>query len=179
VTETITTALFYIFAASAIGLAVALVLTRRILRAAVWLMGVLFCSAAFYVLLNAEFLAGIQVLVYIGGIVVLLVFAIMLTSSFELLDDHPSGFRRLIALLAAGAFFIVTATALLSTSFPVKSYHGEAVSDVTKIGKSLLNYGEGGYVLPFEVISVLLLAALIGGIVVARKVVTKDSEVKS
>jgi NADH-quinone oxidoreductase subunit J len=179
VTETITTALFYIFAASAIGLAVALVLTRRILRAAVWLMGVLFCSAAFYVLLNAEFLAGIQVLVYIGGIVVLLVFAIMLTSSFELLDDHPSGFRRLIALLAAGAFFIVTAAALLSTSFPVKPYHGEAISDVRKIGMSLLNYGEGGYVLPFEVISVLLLAALIGGIVVARKVVAKDSEVKS
>jgi NADH-quinone oxidoreductase subunit J len=119
------------------------------------------------------------VLVYIGGIVVLLVFAIMLTSSFELLDDHPSGFRRLIALLAAGAFFIVTAAALLSTSFPVKPYHGEAISDVRKIGMSLLNYGEGGYVLPFEVISVLLLAALIGGIVVARKVVAKDSEVKS
>ncbi|MBU0690184.1 NADH-quinone oxidoreductase subunit J [bacterium] len=178
-TETITTALFYIFAASAVLLAFALVLTRRILRAAVWLMGVLFCSAAFYVLLGAEFLAGIQVLVYIGGIVVLLVFAIMLTSSFELLDDHPSALRRILGILTAGGFFAVTALALLSTKFPVKAYHGEAISDVEKIGKSLLNYGPGGYVLPFEVISVLLLAALIGGIVVARKVLVKDPEAKS
>ncbi|MBU1636927.1 NADH-quinone oxidoreductase subunit J, partial [bacterium] len=131
------------------------------------------------VLLGAEFLAGIQVLVYIGGIVVLLVFAIMLTSSFELLDDHPSALRRILGILTASGFFAVTALALLSTKFPVKAYHGEAISDVEKIGKSLLNYGPGGYVLPFEVISVLLLAALIGGIVVARKVLVKDPEAKS
>ena len=175
-TETITTALFYIFAATAVLLAFALVLTRRILRAAIWLMGVLFCSAAFYVLLGAEFLAGIQVLVYIGGIVVLLVFAIMLTSSFELMDDNPSILRRLIGFITAGGFFAVTAFALLSTRFPTRVYHGEAISDVEKIGKSLLNYGPGGYVLPFEVISVLLLAAMIGGIVVARKIIVKETE---
>jgi NADH-quinone oxidoreductase subunit J len=175
VTETITTALFYIFAVSAIALAVMLVTTRKILRAAIWLMGVLFCSAAFYVLLDAEFLAGIQVLVYIGGIVVLLVFAIMLTSSFELLDDRPSAFRKIIGVIVAGGFFAGTALALLSTRFPVKPFDGQSISEVTKIGKLLLSYGPGGYVLPFEVISILLLAALIGGIVVARKVITTDS----
>jgi len=175
-TETITTALFYIFAASAIGLALMLVMTRKILRAAIWLMGVLFCSAAFYILLHAEFLAGIQVLVYIGGIVVLLVFAIMLTSPFELLEDHPSVLRRFIGFLVAGGFFVVSMAALLSTDFQTKALSSTSVSDVRLIGKGLLNYGPGGYVLPFEVVSVLLLSALIGGVVVARKFVGKNPE---
>ena len=162
--------LFFTFALFAVLLAVGVVTTRRILRAAVYLTGVLFCGAVFYLLLQAEFLAGVQVLVYIGGIVVLLVFAVMLTSSSELLEDHPSRGRQVIGLLASLAFFVLTALALLHTEFAFLQSPQRSASDVHEIGRRLLDSGPGGYVLPFEVISLLLLASVIGGIVVARKV---------
>jgi NADH-quinone oxidoreductase subunit J len=163
-------ALFFTFALCAVLLAIGVVTTRRILRAAVYLTGVLFCGAVFYLLLQVEFLAGVQVLVYIGGIVVLLVFAVMLTSSLELLEDHPSRMRRVTGLVGAVAFFALTAVALLHTDFGFLASPQRTESDVHEIGRRLLDSGAGGYVLPFEVISVLLLASVIGGIVVARKV---------
>ena len=162
--------LFFAFALFAVLLAVGVVTTRRILRAAVYLTGVLFCGAVFYLLLQAEFLAGVQVLVYIGGIVVLLVFAVMLTSSTELLEDQPSRARRFVGLTSAMAFFVLTAVALLNSDFGFLQSPERTESDVHEIGRRLLDSGPGGYVLPFEVISVLLLASVIGGIVVARKV---------
>ena len=166
--------LFYTFGALAVLLAVAVVTTRRILRAAVYLTGVLLASAAFYLMLHAEFLAGVQVLVYIGGIVVLLVFAIMLTSAMELLEDHPSRTRRGVGLLVATAFFAAGAWMLQATDFHFTPGSGErSVSDVHEIGRALMDYGPSGYVLPFEIISVLLLAAIIGSVVVARKVEDK------
>jgi len=172
--------LFYAFAAGAVVLAVAVVTTRRILRAAVYLTGVLLASAAFYLMLHAEFLAGVQVLVYIGGIVVLLVFAIMLTSAMELLEDHPSRSRRGVGLLLAVAFFVAGAWMLQASEFDFVAGSGErSVSDVREIGRRLMDYGPGGYVLPFEVISVLLLAAIIGSIVVARKVEDKAETLKA
>ena len=168
-------ALFFVFGLCAVLLAVGVVTTRRILRAAVYLTGVLFCGAVFYLLLQMEFLAGVQVLVYIGGIVVLLVFAVMLTSSTELLEDHPSRGRQFIGIGASLAFFTLTAVALWNTDFGFLESPQRTESDVHEIGRRLLDSGAGGYVLPFEVISVLLLASVIGGIVVARKVQDKDS----
>jgi NADH-quinone oxidoreductase subunit J len=164
------TVIFYAFAAIAVIMAVAVVTARRLLRAAVFLMGVLFVSAGFYVLLGAEFLAGIQVLVYVGGIVVLIVFAVMLTHSEELQMDNPPLRRKVLACLAAVVFLLMTAGVFSTTRFyAVRS--GPQPTDSTKeIGRSLLDSGKDGYVLPFEVISLLLLAAAIGGIVVARKV---------
>ena len=161
--------LFFLFAVSAVVLAVGVVTTRRILRAAVYLTGVLFCGAAFYLMLQAEFLAGVQVLVYIGGIVVLLVFAVMLTSSSELLEDHPARGRQLMGMFGALAFFTLTAVSLWHTDFAFLESPQRSNDDVREIGLRLLDAGPGGFVLPFEVISVLLLAAVIGGIVVARK----------
>jgi NADH-quinone oxidoreductase subunit J len=125
-------------------------------------------------MLQLEFLAGVQLLVYIGGIVVLLVFAVMLTSSMELLEDQPSRARRFVGFVASVAFFVLTATALWSTDFAFLAAPQRTASDVHEIGRRLLDPGPNGYVLPFEVISVLLLASVVGGIVVARKV--RDSE---
>lgn len=165
----VTTIIFYALALSAVVLALELVLTRHILRSAIYLMGVLLMSAGFYLLLAAEFLAGVQVLVYVGGIVVLLVFAVMLTTSTELLEDQPTLRRRGLALLVAGIFFILTATVFLAADFPVGAAGAEAPNNTALIGRLLLERGLRGYVLPFEVVSLLLLAAAIGGIVVARK----------
>ncbi len=168
------TTLFYLFAAFAVLCALAMVSTHRILRAALYLMGVLGASAAFYVLLGAEFLAGVQILVYVGGIVILLVFAVMLTSSNNLIEEKPSLLRKLVALILSASFFGISSGIFLGATFNVSSRlsgaSSEKIQDTTAaIGRALLDQGEKGYVLPFEIISLLLLSALIGGIVIARK----------
>lgn len=163
------TVMFYALAAGAVTLALITVTVRRLLRAAVGLMFVLTFSAGLYILLSAEFLAGVQVLVYVGGIVVLIVFAIMLTRSSDLLEDVPEFWRSVVGAISAITLCAASCAALLATTF----FHGAGgelpATDVDGIGRQLLDYGPSGYVVPFEVISLLLLAAVIGGIVIARR----------
>ncbi len=169
-TDAVFTILFYMMAAAVVSLAIAVTVSRRLLRAAVYLMGVLLLSAGFYLMLGAEFLAGIQVLVYVGGIVVLIVFAIMLTRSTGLELDHPP-LRRIIPAALASVVFAVMTGFLLATSPFQSAVNTVSVPDgsAQAIGRKLLDTGSGGYVLPFEIISLLLLAVTIGGIVIARK----------
>jgi NADH-quinone oxidoreductase subunit J len=168
------TVLFYVIGAAAIVGALAVVNTRRLLRAAIYLMGVLMASAALYVMLRAEFLAGIQVLVYVGGIVVLIVFAIMLTRSADLQVDNPSPLRKVLGAVGSIGFLVLAAAALWATDFPIKEGVPASPEGPRVIGRQLLDFGAGGFVLPFEVVSLLLLAAIIGGIVVARKTPPRD-----
>lgn len=171
------TLLFYLFGLVAILLAIAVVNVRRLLRAAICLMGVLVCSAGLYIMLGAEFLAGVQVLVYVGGIVILIVFAIMLTRSVDLQEDNPSLLRKTLGGGFSILFLALSATAFWLTDFgagtPPDSTPAAAgvpeLSETEKIGHALLDYSGTGYVLPFEIISLLLLAAVLGGIVIARK----------
>mgnify|MGYP001580332589 CR=1 FL=1 len=172
--QAVTNILFYVLAGLALCFAVAVVSSRRILRAAVYLMCVLAMSAGFYVLLGAEFLAGVQVLVYIGGIVVLLVFAIMLTRSADTPEDKPSLPRKIAGFLAAGAFLAVTVILFYLTDFPALREGALAGGDTPELGRRLLDYGPQGYVLPFEIISFLLLSVVIGVIVLARKLQPKE-----
>lgn len=162
------TVLFYLLATVAILLALAVVNARKLLRAAIGLMGVLFTSAGLYVMLQAYFLAGIQVLVYVGGIVVLIVFAVMLTRSADLLEEKPVLKRQALAALVSLSFLGVTA-GVFYLQFGHAGTLTPAVPDVQAIGHGLLDQGPAGYVLPFEIISLLLLAAVLGGMVVARK----------
>ncbi|MCM2322507.1 MAG: NADH-quinone oxidoreductase subunit J [Oligoflexia bacterium] len=172
------TVFFYVFAAVSVALAVATVISRRILRAAVALMGVLATSAAFYVMLDAEFLAGVQILVYVGGIVILLVYAVMLTRSSELIEDRPSGRRRGAALAVSTLFFVAAAGAFVASRFETLRPGALTVSGTTEIGRRLLDQGSTGYVLPFELISLLLLSVLIGGVVIARTNPDKGEDAK-
>lgn len=170
ITGAVYTLMFYLLAAGAIAFALAVVTARRLLRAAVALMTVLTLSAGLYVLLDAEFLAGVQVLVYVGGIVVLIVFAVMLTRSGDLLEQKPAMTRKVWGGLASLLLFLAAALAMNNTM----QYKADAglpapPDGVRAIGQSLLDFGPSGYVLPFEVISLLLLAAVIGGIVIARR----------
>lgn len=174
--DLVTNLIFYVFAASAVFFAVAVVCSSRILRAAVYLMCLLVTSAGFYLMLGAEFLAGVQILVYVGGIVALLVFAIMLTRSAEMPEDKPTLLRKALGLLAAGGFFVITVSMFLLSDFPVLKKGVLAGGDTAEIGRRLLSRGPQGYVLPFEVISLLLLGVAIGGIVLARKLHPKVGE---
>lgn len=161
--------LYVVVALSIMAFSVLAVTTRKILRAATYLLFALFATAAVYFMLDYQFLGGVQIAVYAGGIVVLFVFSILLTSrpgdnSAKLASRH-----KFLGLLGAFALFILAGWALIQRCelFAQKSLMVNP--DMQSIGKDLLSSGHGGYLLPFEAISVLLLACIIGGIVIARK----------
>jgi NADH-quinone oxidoreductase subunit J len=150
----------------AVGSGVMVVTTRQLVHAALWLVVSFGALAASYVVLAAEFVAWVQVLIYVGAIVVLLLFGIMLTRApIGRSDDLDSG-NRIVALVVA----VVTAAVLVTTLvrgfrdayFPLKARVGSGSS--ATVGASLFRY----WVLPFEALSVLLLAALIGAVVLSR-----------
>ena len=161
--------IFYLLALSILVFSVLTVTTRRILRAAVYLLFVLLSTAAIYLMLNYNFLAVVQLTVYAGGIIVLIVFSILLTSHINDRLEVTSITRRLsaavISIIGFGLSFWVVANADLQAKGTLE----EAPYDVRAIGTALMNYGDNGYVLAFELISILLLAAMIGAIVIAKK----------
>jgi NADH-quinone oxidoreductase subunit J len=143
--------------------AVAVVSTRNVVHAALWLVGVLGGIGAIFLLLGAEFVGWTQILVYVGAIVVLLLFGLMLTAApigRSALDNE----QRWVALVAAGSVFGVF-TYLIWNEFGDARIPLEQATKTKDIGTSLFS----GYVLPFELVSVLLLAALVGAIVLAKK----------
>jgi NADH-quinone oxidoreductase subunit J len=146
--------------------AVLVVTSRNIIHAALWLVVCFGALAGCYLVLTAEFVAWVQVLIYIGAIVVLMLFGAMLTRApIGRLQDLDSGNRPagvLGGLASAGILGTLVVTAFRGGYVDV---HKTAVGDGHVIGVALFRY----YVLPFEVASVLLLAALVGAIVLTRR----------
>lgn len=145
------------------------VTTGRILRAATYLLFVLFGTAAIYFSLGYTFLGAVQLMIYAGGIVVLYVFSILLTNSDKSMNlkiKRTRFWAVLITVLAGGALVsFITFTHIFTHSLmPSGKELGMKV-----IGNTLMGTGKYQYILPFEVISVLLLACIIGGILIARK----------
>jgi NAD(P)H-quinone oxidoreductase subunit 6 len=157
-------AIFYAFAVLTVGSAAAVAFSRNIVYSAFALMGTLFGVAAFYVLLAADFVAAAQVLIYIGGILVLILFAVMLTHRIADVDVSNRSVARVPALLVVGAVAGVMIYAALHTAWPVVANLPDAPSTYA-IGNGFL----GPYVLPFELASFVLLAVLIGAVVISRK----------
>ena len=160
--------IFYLLASIIVVFSVLTVTTRRILRAAVYLLFVLLATAAIYLMLNYSFLAAVQLTVYAGGIIVLIVFSILLTSHINDRLDEVSVLRRVVAAIISIAGFGISFWVIINAQLSPK-YEVEAPHDVRAIGTALMNYGDNGYVLAFELISVLLLAAMVGAIVIAKK----------
>ena len=160
-----------VFAVLAIFITVSAVLavsTRRILRAATYLLIVLFGTAGIYFQLNYSFLGAVQLLIYAGGITVLYVFSILLTSSEGDKAEELKGYKFVAGLAATLAGLGVCLFITLKHHFlPSHFEHGEL--SVRTIGHALMSSDKYGYVLPFEVISLLLLACIVGGIMIARK----------
>ncbi len=160
--------MFFILSAVILAFSVMTVITRKILRAAVYLLFVLIATAGLYFMLNYNFLAAVQLTVYAGGIVVLIIFSILLTSNISERAEMAGWKQSIFSAIAVIAGAIFTLMTILRFAF-VPSGEPPISSDVQTVGEHLISYGKGGYALPFEVISVLLLAAMIGAIVVARK----------
>ena len=144
------------------------VTTKRILRAATYLLFVLFGTAGIYFQLNYSFLGAVQLLIYAGGITVLYVFSILLTSSQGDKSEDLKGYKLFVGLAATLLSLGVCLYVTLGHDFrPSHFVHGEL--HVQTIGHALMSSGKYGYVLPFEVISILLLACIVGGILIAGK----------
>lgn len=160
--------MFAIFGVVIVIFSIFTVTSRRILRAATFLLFVLISTAGLYFWLNYQFLAAVQITLYAGGIVVLIIFSILLTSNISMKFEKVEGKKVIFSALAAIAGAVLCITTILQQQFKATDLvYQEA--NMNRIGKSLLNYGENGYALPFEVISILLLAAMVASIVIAKK----------
>jgi len=161
--------IFYILSAIIVGCSIMSVVSRKILRAATYLLFVLIATAGFYVLLNYHFLAAIQISVYVGGILVLFVFSIFLTSQVGEKMPQVKLSRRIAGLIVSLGGAALTLFVLLTQNYPYAANVSESEIDMYAIGQSLMGTERFQYLLPFEAISVLLLACIITGILVARK----------
>ena len=160
--------MFFLFSVVIIVFSILTVTSRKILRAAIYLLFVLVSTAGLYFMLNYQFLAAVQLTLYAGGIVVLIIFSILLTSHISQ-KFEPVGWKKsLFSAIAAIAGTILSITTILDYKFSATTIAAKEI-DMRLIGKSLLSVEYDGYALPFEVISVLLIAAMVAAIVVAKK----------
>ena len=164
--------MFIILAVVIIGSALLCVMTTRIMRAATFMLFVLFGVAGIYFLLDYTFLGAAQIAVYAGGVTMIYVFAIQLVSKRTLqgLTERVKCSRLVSGGLASLAGLVVVGLILLKTGFITLDMAGSDVEvPMKQIGEALVGSGKYQYVLAFEFISVFLLACIIGGLVVSRK----------
>jgi NADH-quinone oxidoreductase subunit J len=160
--------MFAIFSVVIIVFSILTVTSHKILRAAVYLLFVLVSTAGLYFMLNFQFLAAVQLTLYAGGIVVLIIFSILLTSHINQRFEPVGWKKSLFSALAAIAGAIISIITILDYNFSATTEAAKEI-DMKLIGKSLLSVEYEGYILPFEVISILLIAAMVAAIVIAKK----------
>lgn len=169
--------MFVILAVFIVLSSLATVLTKSIVRAATYLLFVLLGTAGLYFLMGYTFLGSVQTMVYAGGVIVLYVFSILLTSGQQE-ELRTTNLKKTVAgLIIALVGFGVFASVLFMYGFaPIEfaastflNSPDESVISMDTIGTHMLSTDKDGYLLPFEAVSVLLLACIVAGIVIARK----------
>lgn len=164
---TATQVIFYIISAFILGTGLLAVTTRKIFRSAIWLLFSLIGIAALFFWMQLEFIAAVQIVVYVGGIVVLIIFSIFLTQKAGDKMPRPVRNRALLSAAAILLGFVLTYTLIYRHHFQPSSGNAFSV-DVSEVGRQMLSV-DHGFALPFEVVSILLLSAMIGCIVIAMK----------
>ncbi len=154
---------FWVLAVLSVVAGIGVVTSRNLFHSAVYLVAVLLCVAALYLVLAADFLFGVQVLVYAGAIAVLIIFAVMLTQQVQ--SGNSENFEWIPALFLAIVLFGTMAVVLAGAAFPVQQASPPAGPTTDIIASALF----GPFVLPFEIASAVLLVAMIGAIVLARE----------
>ncbi len=160
-------AAFYVVAAVTLGSALGCALATNIVRMAVCLLGTLGGVALLYFLMSATFLGVIQLIVYAGGTLIVIVFGVMLTSRAYGVKLRPRLVEMVGALAVCGALLVGLVAVLLRTDWPVPAADGPAAGSVAALGSALLS----AYLVPFELASVLLLAVMIGAAYLAQPAV--------
>jgi NADH-quinone oxidoreductase subunit J len=160
----LSTAVFYLVAIITVGSALMVAFSRNIIYSAFSLLGTFAGIAGIYVFLGADFVAGVQLLIYVGGILVLILFAVMLTHRITDVQITNRAAGRIPALIITGVFIYLLIQTIRETSW-VKVKEVVFQPTTAKIGDLFLD----SYLLPFELASLVLLAALIGAVVISRK----------
>ncbi len=155
---------FYAFGILTVLSAATMVFSKNLIHCAVGLLFAFLGVAGIYVLLAADFLAAVQILIYVGGILVLLLFGVMLSQRISGVQLQTGTLQLLPALLACGAVFAILTQLALKTRWAQA-----AVSEVMPTSHTIGNLLMTDYLLPFELISILLLAALVGAAFIARR----------
>lgn len=164
---------FYLLAGLAVAGAAGVALSRNIVYSALSLMASFLGVAGLYVVLSADFVAGVQVLVYVGGVLVLTLFAVMLTQSIA--DIHVSNRsvgRPVAVAIVAGVF------ALMHRAYSTATWHIEDFDSSRESTYAVGNALLGDFILPFEVASVVLLTVLVGAVVLSRKEVAEGGQAR-
>lgn len=162
------TIIFYMLAALTLVSGVLAVTTRQIFRAAIFLLFSLIGIAGLYFWMQYDFVAAVQIVVYVGGITVLIIFSIFLTQQAGDLLPKPTIGRQMFAALATFCGFALTMLQLYQHKF-TGTTDEPVLPTVSNIGDRMLGVEANGFALPFEVVSILLLAAMIGCIVIALR----------
>jgi NADH-quinone oxidoreductase subunit J len=155
---------FWILAVVAVAAALTVVLLRDVFRAALSLVLCFLTVAGIYVILSADFLAAVQVLIYVGAISVLIILAIMLTRDIQ--RGSPSNKLRIPAFLVALLFLGTVSFAMMKTPWQVSA---EPPLEPTTAALATRLFGENGFILPVEIAAVLLLVAILGAIILVRE----------
>ncbi|GHT56530.1 NADH dehydrogenase subunit J [Bacteroidia bacterium] len=165
--------IFAVLAVASVVLSALAVTCKSLLRAATYLLLVLICTAGFYLLLNYHFLAAVQISVYAGGVVILFIFAIFLTTNKDEVMTLHTVRKYLRGAVAAVGGVVLVGYVLWKNALYAPTDNqtmiGEQEMSMQSIGDALMGTEKYQYLLPFEALSLLLLAAIIGGIVIARK----------
>lgn len=159
------TIIFYVFAVLTLGSACIVVFSKNIVHSAFALLLAFFAVAGLYVLLMADFIAVTQLLIYVGGILVLVLFGVMLTSNVISVDMKTGTIQTLPAVLLSAALAGTLTGMFWSTDWKASTQLTPPTATAPALGRMLLN----AYLLPFEIASVLLLVALIGAAMIARR----------
>jgi NADH-quinone oxidoreductase subunit J len=163
------TLLFYLISAAALISAGMVVSVQNLFRGAFALIGMLLSVAGLYLLMDAQFLSAAQVTVYIGGIVVLIVYVVLLLGGGVRSSEARSvRWRNAAAAVLAAVLFVALAAVFANPDFQPAASAKPRSATVEEIGHALLSPGANGFVLPFEIISILLVAAIVGAVSVAR-----------
>lgn len=166
------TVMFFILAVVILASAVLCVTTKRIMRAATFLLFVLFGIAGLYFLLDYTYLGAAQIAVYAGGVTMIYIFAIQLVSKQTLqgMVERMKGSRVAFGALVALIGLLTTVVVFVKNHFYNNfMLTGDKEVGMKEIGNALVGADKFGYVLPFEFISIFLLACIIGGIMISRK----------
>ena len=156
--------IFLLMSALVIGSAFWVVFSPSLIHSAVSLMFTLFGTAGLYVFLYADFIAATQVVIYVGGILVLIIFGVMLTNRIDQSSIASSSKNQFVGGLCSLGIFVLLIGVIFNTPWHVNNV-GIQEETVSIIGKMLLNE----YLLPFEIVSILLLASLMGAALLSRK----------
>lgn len=156
--------IFYLFAIITVGSAVFVVTTRNVIYSAFFLLFTFFGVTGIYVLLGADFLAVVQIMVYIGGILILLIFGVMLTNTITNVEIRTGVSHLLPAAIGVGVFMGAVVSVMIWTDWKSQPV-ANPVTTTKNLGYLLINE----YVLIFELLGILLLIALIGAASIARR----------